>query len=281
MDLFICGTSAAAGYGVGLEHGYYPQSSWPNFLAKKLGVNNFYNYSLPGRPIRSAIRETKRFIKEYQEEGNSTDDLFVVVELPYLSYREFGTVTAKDGSIAHSIVNKRIVIDELQDNYKKFDNVFFVKEVKRYFDKDRITSKYNFQYEYFDEIDIIHEDLERLHNQVESYYNNEDYKADVYMQDAYTEIQHLIHWFREKKIRYVMYWYSNHQSEPLLRAKFANLYKDCYDKRFITSEELSVQKVIIDFDIEHYYMHPTVKGHMILGDRLYKHIIDNHLLNRY
>lgn len=282
LDLYICGSCIAAGYGIPQKAGFLPEVAWPNEVSNLLEVDNFYNYSFAGRPVDGAVRETMQFVQEYEHEKKSLDKLFVVLELTKPEYREFSPIKDKFGNTVYPYLylgERQLEIGLSIKDYKKFHNVFFVKDQPFLFDKDKFRKKaYSFSHEIVGVKDIPDYELDNLRNVVNIYYDNKEERLVKYTYDCYTKLVKLIKFLKEKKVRYMMFWGIEGNQDEIVKNYFPLYANECHDDRFMLAHELTITGFVKKFNVTNYYYHPDELGHKMFSSMLVDYIKEKNLL---
>ena len=271
LNLFVCGSSVAAGWGTGKVEKTDPLDSWPHWLATGLNADTFYNYSMPMRTNGSVILETLEFIKEYEEEGHDLDDVMLVMEFLHPMFLDVGTVKTKTGTTA-SVSYKP---DTLR---KTGDKEVYLNFKRGSLDKWKVSTTVDLTILLDDEYKEL---MIRLDNAKDTMLN--DYNSIV--MDLHRKLGNFVTYLRSRKIKYLMTWVLTDSvtTEKIVYDRDRSLYEHCYDKRFIKSTDFSTHAYCFDTNSDSLSElgHPTMEGHRKLANFLSTYIEDNRLLDAY
>lgn len=277
MDLFVCGTSMASGFGAGLVAKDDPDISWPNMLAKQVSADNLYNFSLHGRPIGSSKREIVRFVEQYKQKFGSTKKLFVIAELSFPHYCEFSPMLTHANEVVLPIVciKGSLFTDTSVVAGAKFDLRQYVKPVHDYFDGPK---QMMFRYEYVPEAEIREDHLERLKAQVDEHFSNRQQKQLMYLAESYGLVKEIIDYLVSNDVEYLMFWAGDmgFKEWNTLRDRF---FASLHDDKFIPSAVMNMQGFVkSNLDVEHYQLHPDALGHRLFANLLYDYVKEKYTI---
>lgn len=277
-DLYVDGCSYASGWGKGRETdicktpGSY---SWVDEFSRLSNCSNVWNHSVIGKPCDMQVLDIQNFCNQYYNKFKTFDNLFVISELSYVTYRSIGLVKAREG------------------NYKNQDIIPIVMaNAKSVLTNETGGFGYVIQYvrrsnDYLD----IQEPLFTLvpHHHIDP----DDQKrvkefATQWLLTRYTNyIEHLDYMYKnlslirnfliKRNIPFLIYSAAVSDNAPEKKFKDQVLRSLSKDKRIVPLSAFSGKTISAKYSIEEYTVHPDATGHKALGQHLYDWMVKYNL----
>ena len=271
-DVFVNGTSAATGVGLGKSKigSLDLPDAWPFQFCNKVNAGHLWNHSIPSKPFELAIRDTYGFVNQYLDDGNKAEDLLVLNEFasvgfPPLLQPVFESENTIVFPIIYSTSPLTMSVEQISEDFRTY---WCETQVKPNYLKGRV---------YTDNIDTVPEHLRFRHEHDKNNYYKFEHTLSRRLHTVVEEIYKLQLWLLAKNIKYLNFWTSGGTHLYDHNREYANMVdrasKKNYNGNFIPMNtfgcvDYGVYKSIQSPD----GVHPDAVGHYAIAEFLYKYL---------
>ena len=269
-DLYVDGNSYASGWGKGHERAIYkiPSSySWVDEFANLSNCNNVWNHSLVAKPCDMQVIDIQNFCNQYYNKFKSFDNLFVIAELSYITYRSIGTVKARDGIFKNKDIIPVVMAkgtDVLTNETGGFGYIIqYVRKSNDFIDiQEPLYTSVPEQHIDPDDVKRVKEFATQwLLTRFTNYIDHIDY--------MYKNLSLIRKFLIKRNIPFLIYSAAVSDDAPekvFIDRSLSSLIKD---KRVIPLSAFSGKTISEKYSIEEYTVHPDATGHKAIGRHLY------------
>lgn len=287
VDLLVVGTSIASGVGRGPER--TPQAgavkSWIYHLADLVGARNVWNHSLPGKPLGLVNADAVEFFKQYYEKYRNFQNLFVILEYSFPSYKVWDPVaSARNDCKGLDIIPvthfkpfhqlSRASDTIYRHGYSCLENHFFCRKPV---DLLRDTMHPHEIYHEVDQDDIIPEDLQRFQKQAVEWFEPTPENHLRYLRYAFDEILAAQLYFSDKNMPYVQSWVGG-VSQDYKRGVDRFMRPLMQSGRLIPMQNFTAASASLEWSKNVWRNHPDEHGHRKIAE-FYHDWITKHRLH--
>ena len=275
QDLYVDGTSFASGWGQGLERNLFKTStgpkSWVDYLADLVNCNNLWNHSLVAKPLDMQFYDIQQFCKQYFNAFKTFDNLFVVVEFSFITYRSFDPVKAVEGQFKNENIYPVVLSKASELETEKY-LIHYVRKSNDYLKpQEPIFSKVN--PEQVDVNDIIKTEQAAKQWLLAQRSNFSKHSSFLeHLNYAYNIISNIKKFFKDRNIPFLIYSAAVSDNNPQKEHIDFGLRTLSKDNRMVPLTQFTGQTISKKHSIEEYVNHPDKQGHIKIATALYNWI---------
>jgi hypothetical protein len=277
QDLYVDGTSFASGWGRGLERHLFKTStgpkSWADYLADSVNCDNLWNHSLVAKPMDMQFYDIQQFCKQYLNAFKTFDNLFVVVEFAFVTYRSFEPVKALEGEFKNENIYP-VILSKAREMETGNYLIHYVRKSKDYLKpQEPIFSKVNPEC-------LAEKDIKRIDELAANWLEKSYHDPYGHLIYAYNIIRQIKNFFKIHNIPFVMYSAAVSDKSPQKERIDFSLRTMQKDKRIVPLKEFTGQILSKKYSIEEYENHPDEQGHIKIASALYDWIVKHDLTKK-
>lgn len=277
QDLYVDGTSFASGWGEGLERNLFKTStgskSWVDYLADSVDCDNLWNHSLVAKPLDMQFYDIQQFCKQYLDAFKTFDNLFVVVEFSFVTYRSFNPVKAVEGQFKNENIYP-VVLSKASELETENFLIHYVRKSKDYLKpQEPIFSKVNPEH-----LDIT--DIKKTQQAAEHWLATKQSNFLTHLTYAYNVLSQIKKFFVDRNIPFIIYSAAVSDNNPQKEHIDFALRTLSKDNRMVPLHQFTGQTISKKYSIEEYVNHPDKQGHIKIASALYDWIIKHDLTKK-
>jgi hypothetical protein len=269
-DLYVDGCSYAFGWGKGRETDICktPSSySWVDEFSRLSNCSNVWNHSVIGKPSDMQVLDIQNFCNQYYKKFKTFDNLFVIAELSYITYRSIGLVKAREGVFKNQDIIPIVMAnakDVLTNETGGFGYVIqYVRRSNDYIDiqEPLFTPVPEHHIDPDDQKRVKEYATQWLLTRYTNYVEHLDY--------MYKNLSLIRNFLIKRNIPFLIYSAAVSDNAPEKEFIDQALRTISKDKRIIPLSAFSGKSISGKYSIEEYTVHPDATGHKAIGRHLY------------
>lgn len=277
QDLYVDGTSYASGWGQGLERHLFKTStgpkSWVDYLADSVNCDNLWNHSLVAKPIDMQFYDIQQFCKQYLNAFKTFDNLFIVVEFSFITYRSFDPVKAVEGEFKNENIYP-VILSKASEVETGTYLIHYVRKSKDYLKpQEPIFSKVNPE-----QLDI--NDIKKTQQAAEQWVATRYSEFVEHLTYAYNVLSKIKKFLKDTNIPFVIYSAAVSDNNPQKEYIDFGLKTLSKDNRMVPLSQFTGQTISKKYSIEEYVNHPDKQGHIKIASSLYDWIVKHDLTKK-
>lgn len=269
-DILVVGTSIASGIGRGLEK--KPEASavksWVHQLAEMTGARNVWNHSFPGKPLGLVNADAVEFVKQYYDRYRSLENLFIILEYSFPSYRHWDPVANARSDCAQMNIVPMAYFKPMQSVEQAASEIYyrgnnFLETKFLYRRTSDLLGHNNHTYHMYteaDKNDILPEDLQKFESLALEWFTPSEENRLKYLKYAYDEIMSAQNYCRHKNIAFMQTWVGG-LTDGYKRGVDRFLKPLMYDKRLVPMTEFTAASYGLENSKKPWRNHPDEHGH--------------------
>jgi hypothetical protein len=288
-DILVVGTSIASGVGRG--HEKQPEAltvkSWVQYLAEMTQAKNVWNHSFPGKPLGLVNADAVEFGKQYYDRYRSFEDLFVILEYSFPSYKHWDPVAAVREDCAQMNIIPVAYFKPMQtleqatgEMYYRGNNFLETKFLhRRTTDLLSHNNHPHHMYEEADQDDVLPEELQKFEHLALEWFRPSEENRLRYLKYAFDEILSAQNYCEHNNIPYMQTWVGG-LTDGYKRGVDRYLKPLMQNNRLVPMTEFTAASYTLEHSQKTWRNHPDEHGHKKTAEFYYDWILKHNLHER-